>query len=74
MSNERKSVWKCSCLDIPFKDFVGSHCKTLEDLNEIYGAGTKCGLCTPYLLAYLATKETSFDVINLEDELSYNDP
>lgn len=57
-----KPIVRCVCRDRTFAFLRDSGVVSLEQIREIYGCGTGCGLCLPFLARMLETGETEFAV------------
>lgn len=61
---EWKPVRKCVCFDVPFSAILEEGVRSIEEAQEKFGCGTKCGTCIPYVQRTIETGETSFDIID----------
>jgi bacterioferritin-associated ferredoxin len=59
-------VTRCICQKVTFdemKMFIDQSGADLDQLQDEYGCGLVCGLCTPYICRMLETGETSFPFV-----------
>lgn len=57
MSEPALVVDRCVCFDVTFERMLAEGCERLEDVVARWGCTTKCGLCKPYILRTLETRE-----------------
>jgi bacterioferritin-associated ferredoxin len=67
MSDHGMSVDRCVCVRVRFDRILKLHRErghSLEQIQELTGAGLACGCCQPYLRLTLATGRTSHPVLD----------
>lgn len=62
------NIDKCVCFNISFDTMKNNKCTDINHICELYGCGTKCGMCMPYIKVMLKTGETRFERIITSDE------
>ena len=64
-----RPVTRCVCTRRSFAELKASGLPTADAIGEVYGSGTKCGMCREYIERMLATGETEFALFpELEEE------
>ena len=59
-------IRKCVCFDISFVDLKRSGCQTVEEIVDMYGCTSGCGLCEPYIRLLLQTGQTEFAIMRVD--------
>lgn len=59
---------RCVCFNIPFATIKQNGNLSLPVIIDLYGCGTKCGMCIPYIKNMIKTGKTSFDQIILSND------
>lgn len=54
---------RCVCFNIPFETIKNNNDLSLDDIHDLYGCGSRCGMCIPYIKRMIQTGETSFSEI-----------
>jgi bacterioferritin-associated ferredoxin len=59
---------RCVCFNVPFETIKQNGDLSLPVINDLYGCGSKCGMCIPYIKRMMKTGETSFEQIILSND------
>jgi NAD(P)H-nitrite reductase large subunit len=66
MDIQSKPVRRCVCFSTTFEELLEADVRSIDEIQERFRCGTKCGTCVPYLKKMLDTGETAFAVIDWE--------
>lgn len=72
MSEPAPVVDRCVCFDVTFARMLAEGCESLEDVVARWGCTKKCGLCKPYILRTLETREIRHSIALSSEPITPN--